>query len=693
MTGEASELGSQQDRNVLVDGPRGRFLLKIGNPACSPDETAAQNEAMRAVAAHGIPCPTPVLTLDGREQAEVLLDGRRHVVRLLSFVEGTPLIDSPYLAESVRAGLGDTAGRVSQAFAPLAGPGFERRLQWDLRHAEDVVAELRDFVPAERRSLVDAATAAAVAALAPLHERLPLQVVHGDLTDDNVVTERAADGRPRITGVIDFGDVAVGWRVAELAVSCSAVFHHRPGSPLAVLPVIAAFDARVPLTDDEVAAIWPLLVLRGATLVVSGEQQVVIDPGNDYADGAREREWRMFAVPAAFDARVATAAIRRRLGRPVESEPLPAGPPMLSPAPVVVDLGWSSRALRDGDWIAEPRGTEVRLLEAAAGAGAAMTRYGEARLTRSHAPSAAPPHDVALGIELRVASPHGLTAPFSGRLTPVEGGLRLVGERLELRIDGVAGAAEREVAAGDPLGVLDHAAWLQLVVREGLVADPPRFVPADEAAAWAARCPDPSALLGIAASPEEETPASVLHRRERSYSTLQSHYYADPPRIERGWREFLIDTDGRHLVDMVNNVTALGHGHPRIAAAAADQWSMLNTNSRFTYGAVADLSERLLATVPAPFDTVLLVNSGSEAVDLALRLARAFTGRPDVALRARVVPRLDRRLGCGLDGARRTTPARRDAARVGARRRRPQRVSGPPPRRGRGGPLRRGRGR
>ncbi len=207
-----------------------------------------------------------------------------------------------------------------------------------------------------------------MAALAPLHERLPLQVVHGDLTDDNVVTERAADGRPRITGVIDFGDVAVGWRVAELAVSCSAVFHHRPGSPLAVLPVIAAFDARVPLTDDEIAAIWPLLVLRGATLVVSGEQQVVIDPGNDYADGAREREWRMFAVPAAFDARVATAAIRRRLGRPVEAEPLPAGPPMLSPAPVVVDLGWSSRALRHGDWLAEPRGTEVRLLEAAAGA-------------------------------------------------------------------------------------------------------------------------------------------------------------------------------------------------------------------------------------------------------------------------------------------------------------------------------------
>jgi 4-aminobutyrate aminotransferase-like enzyme len=58
---------------------------------------------------------------------------------------------------------------------------------------------------------------------------------------------------------------------------------------------------------------------------------------------------------------------------------------------------------------------------------------------------------------------------------------------------------------------------------------------------------------------------------------------------------------------------------------------MLNTNSRFHYRSVVEFSERLLATVPDPLDTVLLVNSGTEAVDLALRLARAFTGREDVA--------------------------------------------------------------
>ena len=81
---------------------------------------------------------------------------------------------------------------------------------------------------------------------------------------------------------------------------------------------------------------------------------------------------------------------------------------------------------------------------------------------------------------------------------------------------------------------------------------------------------------------------------------------------------------------MVNNVAILGHGHPALADAVARQWRRLNTNSRFNYGGVVAFSERLAATLPDPLDTVFLVNSGSEADDLALRLAMATTGRHDI---------------------------------------------------------------
>ena len=99
---------------------------------------------------------------------------------------------------------------------------------------------------------------------------------------------------------------------------------------------------------------------------------------------------------------------------------------------------------------------------------------------------------------------------------------------------------------------------------------------------------------------------------------------------ERGWREHLISTTGRSYLDMVNNVAVLGHGDLELADAVAHQMLRLNTNSRFVYESVVAFSEQLAATLPPPLDTVFLVNSGSEADDLALRLAMAATGRTDV---------------------------------------------------------------
>jgi 4-aminobutyrate aminotransferase-like enzyme len=113
-------------------------------------------------------------------------------------------------------------------------------------------------------------------------------------------------------------------------------------------------------------------------------------------------------------------------------------------------------------------------------------------------------------------------------------------------------------------------------------------------------------------------------------ASAQELYYAEPMEIVRGWRQHLYDSDGRPYLDMVNNVAAVGHSHPGVAAAAARQFRLLNTNSRFLYHALAAYAERLADLLPAGLDRVFLVNSGSEACDLALQLARVFTGRRDV---------------------------------------------------------------
>ncbi|MET0819485.1 MAG: aminotransferase [Aeromicrobium sp.] len=638
--GTGVELGSQQDRNVLLTTPDGtRHLVKVSNPVFTRDEIEAQDLVMRHLAARGHATPQPVASPGGEEIVTVDIDGVPHAVRLLTFVPGEPLSSAGAPWPATLAQIGHLAGQVVTALADLTHPGMERELQWDLRRGETVVAERLHLIEdAVRRESVEQALRRVATALGPVRDALPTQPVHGDLTTDNLVGGRDHVGALQPTGIIDFGDVMTSWRVAELAVACSAVFRHEPHRPLAVLPMVAAFDAEVGLTDDELAALWPLIVLRGATLVVSGAEQLAVDPDNAYAAAALDDEWAMYEVPAAQDAAVMTAAIRLALGRPVD---VPASPSGMRPmvrafadaAPAVVRLGHDSDVLWDGAWLEDgPAHDERALGDAAAGRSAAITLFGEGRLTRVRANSRDEPTNVALACDLRTTSPVTLTAPFDGTVTHRDGAIVLTGRDHAVVLRTPAEAATGGgVVAGDALATTDRATvWLTVA---DAVADrlPPSFVRSAELPAWSTRVLDPAPLLGMPAAPTSARPdVDLLERRTGAYAPLQNHYYATPPQIERGWREHLIDTAGRHYLDMVNNVTVLGHGHPEVAAVAADQWRRLNTNSRFHYAAVAELSERLLATVPDELDTVLLVNSGSEAVDLALRLTRAFTARDDV---------------------------------------------------------------
>lgn len=124
------------------------------------------------------------------------------------------------------------------------------------------------------------------------------------------------------------------------------------------------------------------------------------------------------------------------------------------------------------------------------------------------------------------------------------------------------------------------------------------------------------------------TTTELLARRRRHVSdALSLHYGSRPLHIVRGERAYLYDADGRQYLDCVNNVAHIGHAHPAVAAAAHAQLQVLNTNTRYLYDQLLDYVERLTALLPDPLRVCFLVNSGSEANDLALRLARAHTGR------------------------------------------------------------------
>ncbi|MGH2723747.1 MAG: aminotransferase class III-fold pyridoxal phosphate-dependent enzyme [Actinomycetota bacterium] len=129
--------------------------------------------------------------------------------------------------------------------------------------------------------------------------------------------------------------------------------------------------------------------------------------------------------------------------------------------------------------------------------------------------------------------------------------------------------------------------------------------------------------------------APLPYRRVRSEELLERRRrvlrrspltYERPVHLVRGEGVWMFDPHGRRYLDAYNNVPVVGHGHPRVTAAVAEQARRLNTNTRYLHEAAVELAERLVATMPGDLDTVLFVNSGSEANDVAWRLARAATG-------------------------------------------------------------------
>ncbi|XP_051041461.1 ethanolamine-phosphate phospho-lyase [Phodopus roborovskii] len=107
-------------------------------------------------------------------------------------------------------------------------------------------------------------------------------------------------------------------------------------------------------------------------------------------------------------------------------------------------------------------------------------------------------------------------------------------------------------------------------------------------------------------------------------------FAADPIKIMRAQGQYMFDEKGERYLDCINNVAHVGHCHPEVVKAAAKQMELLNTNSRFLHDNIVEYAKRLTATLPQTLSVCYFTNSGSEANDLALRLARQFRGHQDV---------------------------------------------------------------
>jgi 4-aminobutyrate aminotransferase-like enzyme/Ser/Thr protein kinase RdoA (MazF antagonist) len=655
-------------------------------------EIDLQNRAMLHLADRDpeLPTPRPVPGADGETIAQVSRDAgegvdpgdcgehRERAVRLLTWLPGKPWGSLGSVGPSTFSSLGRLLARVDGAFKDFEHPRMRRPHRWALSSAADLLPRLGLVADPARRDLAGEVLARFAAAIAPRLAACPAQVIHGDASDHNVLV--GADGE--VSGLIDFGDMVHGPRISNLAVASAYAMIGQERPLEAILPLVAAYDDVLRLTGGELALLWELTLTRLAMSIVIAAWQHSEAPGNDYLLISQEGAWDLLKRLAAMNPHLAHFTLRDACGREPVPEarrivgwiearslyfaPVLAGVPAGAPR-VQVDLGeaaMSAAGVEPMDLAAFTGYVFGRMR--AAGARFGIGRYLERRPINRGAQFAlatGEQRDIHLGVDLYAEPGEPIHAPLTGIVAAIEdrgpgdyGPVVLLQHATDEGIPfwtlyghldrEVLGrlASGQEVAAGELVGRIGTAAenggWpphlhLQLLTHTlGEGAGIYGVAPASALDVWESVSPDPNLLLGLpegaAAPAPPRDPAYLKRQRSLHLGRSLSLSYREPLQIVRGEGQFLYDENGRAYLDMVNNVCHVGHCHPRVVAAGREQMAKLNTNTRYLNDTVVRYVRRLAATFPEPLSVCFLVNSGSEANDLALRLARAHTGGRDV---------------------------------------------------------------
>jgi 4-aminobutyrate aminotransferase-like enzyme/Ser/Thr protein kinase RdoA (MazF antagonist) len=703
-TGLASPLPSERDQNFLLTVVSGeRRILKIANPAEDPANLEMQNAVMLHLAAGGGPDAGPKVfaDLEGRFIGEAKShDGVPHAVRLVSYIEGTPLGSTNPQPPELLGDLGRFLGRLTNRLESFDHPSARRDFYWDLCGGGRIVREYRSSIEDPgRRELLDGLLDRVETILGPRLDHLPRSVVHNDVNDFNVIVsppsrDTETFGTRRIGGLIDFGDMVHSITLAEPAVACAYVMLGKDDPLAAAAAIVAGYQAEHPPDERDLESLFPLIVLRLLMSVAICARQSSLRPDNEYLKISNAPAWALLEKLRAVSPRYAESVFRNACGLPAHPDSLrfaawakqrqAAGsfaPVMdfpLNDAPkAVFDLSIGTLLVGNPETVENTPGFTRILFDEMTGKGVdiGIGRYDEARIidtAESFRPAGRPfaeSRTVHLGIDVFAAAGSPVYAPYDGvvKFARDNAGRQDYGPTiiLEHAAEGAGedggvivfhtlyGHLSRNSLAGLVPGQAvkkgERIAWIGPFPENGdwpphlhfqimldLLGENgnyPGVCKASERGVWLSLCPDANLILGMNEADVTDpalTPETILIRRREHLGPSLSISYRKPLKIVRGFKQHLYDHTGRLFLDAVNNVPHVGHSHPRVAEAVARQAAVLNTNTRYLHDILARYIERLTAKLPEPLKVCYLVNSGSEANDLALRLARNYTGRRDM---------------------------------------------------------------
>ena len=667
------QLPSERDQNFLFEGKDGLFTLKIANRDEKREVLDFQNRAIER---------TGCLKVIPATQGQEIVEFQGHLVRLVTYIPGVPLGEFAPHSPELLSNFGRALGNVDKALASFSHAADGRDLYWDIRNAQRVIESYKHLIRDEgRRSLVERILGRWVVAVVPEVERLRVSVIHSDANDYNVIVRSEQS-----VGLIDFGDMVKSFTVAEPAIACAYVMLHKPDPIAAAAEVVRGYHEVYPLTPVEISHLYDFIRVRLAMSVTIAAHQKELEPDNAYLLISEKPAWALLEKLDSVHPRLVHYIFREVCGLPACPEAAAVvsylggadcarvvDGDLTGPAAIVLDLSIGSLDVGTIDEVEDVgRFTKIlfRRMEDA-GATVGVGRYNEPRglytspLFSSESNDGPEWRTIHLGIDLFMLAESPVYTPLDGVVHSVKNndqsldygptiivrhatadGVTFYTLYGHLSIDSLQMVKPgQQVRRGEQIAKIGtyptNGGWAphlhfqvicDMLERDG---EFPGVAAPSRREVWLSLSPDANLVLKIPAS---KFPADPPSREETLQSRLEaigpslSISYKSPLKIVRGSGAYLYDDVGRGYLDCVNNVAHVGHAHPKVVRAAQRQMAVLNTNTRYLHDNIIGYARRLTAKLPQELSVCFFVNSGSEANDLALRLARAHTRAKDMVV-------------------------------------------------------------
>ncbi len=681
--GKISPLPGELDFNFKITTDTTSYLLKISRPDVSAEYIDFQSSILQHIHQQNPDFNYPKSFPDTEgNHISIICDesGNKRKVRLLNWIEGRLWSSVNPINDSLLESLGKEAGKIAQALQSYDHPAAHRKIDWDTAQAEWVKDYLQLFEGKQKEI-------ATIFLNQFIHNKsafnsLRKSVVHNDANDNNIIVTNELIS-PQVAAIIDYGDAVFTQTINDLAIAIAYAVMGKPNPLEASLAIVKGYHQSFPLEETALKYLHNLVAMRLVISVTKSAINKGKEPENKYLLISEKPAWDLLEKWIEIDSKFAYYSFREVCGftaHPHEEAfknwaiQHTVGLEVLFPSiqkkeiellDLSVGSSWLGSQSEFND-LAFFQYKISRLQEEvphkiiAGGYLESRVIYTSSDYNRN-GNSGAEKRTVHIGFDFWLPAQTPVHALFEGEICTAVldegnkkyGGLIILKHTLNhFHFYSLYGHLSAEsvhqkkvgakVKQGERIGYLgnteENGNWsphLHFQIMLSMLHfedDFPGVAYQNEAAVWRSICPDPNLFFQLPDTKKKRVDnlENILSYRKKHLGKGMSISYKKPLHIVRGSGVHLIDTKGRKYLDTVNNVAHVGHEHPRVVQAGQAQMGLLNTNTRYLNEKINEFVEILLQTFPPELSVVHLVNSGSEANELALRMVRTCTQQKDL---------------------------------------------------------------